>query len=87
MALCLQPRRVVVDGSTNLVQDVLQLGRLRESSRSLVVAGAMPGQLMCGHVDNCPTAAQMHFVLRVASPIGASSAVSFLPCNEQSPVC
>ena len=50
VTLGLEPRRVVVHRPADLVQDVLQLGRLRERALPMVVAGGMPRQLVGGHV-------------------------------------
>ena len=49
MALGLQSRGVRVNRATDLVQDILQLGRLRERTLP-VMAGGMPGQLVSCHV-------------------------------------
>ena len=52
VALGLQPRRVFVHRTADLVQDVLQLGRLRERALPRVVPGGMPRQLMGSHVHH-----------------------------------
>ena len=50
MTLGLQPRGVLVHRTADLVQDVLQLGRLRERALPRVVAGRMPRHLVGSHV-------------------------------------
>ena len=50
MTLGLQPRRVLVHRAADLVQDVLQLRRLRERALPRLVSGGMPRQVVGGHV-------------------------------------
>ena len=50
MALGLQPGGVLVYRAADLVQDVLQLGRLRERALPRLMPGGMPRQLVGGHV-------------------------------------
>jgi hypothetical protein len=47
---------MVVHRSADLVENVLQLGRLRERSWPRVLAGGMPRHLMGGHVSDSPMA-------------------------------
>ena len=49
MPFGLKPGRMLVHRAANLVEDVLQLGRLRERPRPPVLAGAVPGQLVGTH--------------------------------------
>jgi hypothetical protein len=51
VSLGLQPRRVLVHRAADLVQDVLQLGRLREGPLPVMAAG-LHGQLVSSHVTS-----------------------------------
>ena len=52
VALRLQPGRVLVHRAADLVQDVLQLGRLRERALPRVVARGMPRHLVGSHAHH-----------------------------------
>ena len=52
VALGLQPRGVSVHRAADLVEDVLELGRLRECTLPRLMTRGMPGQLMSGHVNH-----------------------------------
>ncbi len=51
MTFGFEPRGVLVHRAADLVQDVLQLGRLSEGALPLM-AGGVPGQLVGCHVHN-----------------------------------
>ncbi|BAN33304.1 hypothetical protein MAHJHV53_34480 [Mycobacterium avium subsp. hominissuis] len=52
MSLGLQPRRVLVHRAADLVQDVLELGRLGESTLLAMVRGRVHRQLVGCHTTN-----------------------------------
>ena len=52
VSLGLQPSRMLVHGTTNLVQDVLKLRRLRERALPRVVARRVPRHLVGSHVHH-----------------------------------